>query len=194
MMMMMTVDTLRHLRHLLHRLAAVRRYLTREACVKLVICFIFSRLDYCNSLLAGLPASSIQGLQRVQNCAARLVLRKKKADNITPLLRSLHWFPISKRINYKLASLCYKCLNDSAPDYLCSCLELYIPPRTLRSSSDVLALRVPHAKLVSAGQRAFSYIGPSIWNPLPLQLRRSPTFDTFKSRLKTHLFLQPNSH
>ena len=123
--------------------------------------------------------------------ARTLTVRKKKADNITPLLRSLHWLPIKKRISYKLASLCYKCLNDSAPDYLCSCLELYTPSRTLRSSSDALVLRVPHAKLVSAGQRAFSYIGPSTWNPLPLQLRQSPTFNTFKNRLNTHLFLLP---
>ena len=178
----------------LRRLATVRRYLTRDACVKLVVCLVFSRLDYCNSLMAGLPSSTINSLQRVQNCAARLVCRKKKADNITPLLRSLHWLPISKRIDYKLASLCYKCLHDSAPEYLCTCLELYTPPRTLRSSSDAPALRVPHVKLVSAGQRAFSHIGPSTWNPLPLQLRRSPTLDTFKSCLKTHLFLQLNSH
>ena len=140
----------------LRHIAAIRRYLTSDACVKLVISLIFSRFDYCNSLLEGIPASSLQGLQRVQNCAARLVLRKNEAYNITPLLRSLHWFHINKRISYKLASLCNKCLNYYAPDYLCSCLELYTQSRTLRSSSDALVLRVPHAKLVSAGQRPFS--------------------------------------
>ena len=46
--------------------------------------------------------------------------------------------------------------------------------RTLRSSSDALVLRVPHAKLVTAGQRAFSYSGPSTWNPLPLQASSEP--------------------
>jgi hypothetical protein len=66
----------------LHRIAAIPRYLTREASLKLVISFISSRFDYCNWFLAGIPASSLQGLQRVLNCAARLILRKKKADNI----------------------------------------------------------------------------------------------------------------
>ncbi|KAK7107087.1 hypothetical protein V1264_015064 [Littorina saxatilis] len=51
----------------LRRIASIRRYLTPDACVKLVVSLIFSRLDYCNSLLAGLSASSIHGLQRVQN-------------------------------------------------------------------------------------------------------------------------------
>lgn len=172
----------------LRRIAAIRPYLTHNACVKLVISLIFSRLDYCNSLLAGLPSTSLHGLQRVQNCAARLVLKKKKADHITPLLRSLHWLPINNRIAYKLSSLCYKCLNNSAPEYLHSCLELYTPARSLRSAADPLMLRIPRTKLSCAGQRAFSCAGPSAWNPLPLQLRQNCTFDTFKSQLKTHLF------
>jgi hypothetical protein len=51
-----------------------------------------------------------------------------------------NWLPINKRILYKLASLCYISLNDSAPDYLCSCLELYNHSSTLRSLSDALVL------------------------------------------------------
>ena len=176
----------------LRRIAAIRRYLTKEACVKLIISLLFSRLDYCNSLLAGLSASSLQGLQRIQNCAARLVLKKKKSNDINPLLRSLHWLPINNRISYKLASLCYRCLNNCAPDYLRSCMELYTQSRPLRSASDALTLRIPRVRLVSAGERSFSYAGPSAWNHLPLQLRQSPSYDTFRSRLKTHLFRQQN--
>ncbi|KAK7088101.1 hypothetical protein V1264_022063 [Littorina saxatilis] len=116
----------RHCFFNLRRIASIRRYLTHDACVKLVVSLIFNRLDYCNSLLARLPASSIHGLQRVQNAAARLTLRKTKQDHITPLLHSLHWLPVNTRISYKLSTLVYKCLNDSAPDleYLQSSLDL----------------------------------------------------------------------
>jgi hypothetical protein len=86
-------------------------------------------------------------------------------------------------------SMCYKCLDDSAPDYLRSWVDLYSQPRSLRSASDPLMLRVPRMKLVSAGQQAFSYAGPSTCNLLPLQIRQSPNLETFKNRLKTHLFL-----
>jgi len=53
---------------------------------KLVHAFMTSRLDYCNALLGGCPASSINKLQIVQNAAARVLTRSRKYDHITPNL------------------------------------------------------------------------------------------------------------
>ena len=86
-------------------------------------------LDYCNSLLSGLPASSVQSLCRIQYCAARLTLKKRKTDHITPLFQFLHWLPVKQRIQYKINTLCYKCITGIAPSYLCDCLQLYTPFR-----------------------------------------------------------------
>ncbi len=54
---------------------------------KLVHAFMTSRLDYCNALLGGCPASSINKLQIVQNAAARVLTRTRKYDHITPIYR-----------------------------------------------------------------------------------------------------------
>lgn len=62
----------------LRRISSVRRFLSVDTAAKLVTSLILSRLDYRNALLSGIPASSIQSLQRIQNCASRLVLKKKK--------------------------------------------------------------------------------------------------------------------
>lgn len=172
----------------LRRIATIRRHLSLDACVKLVVSLIFSRLDYCNSLLSGVPSSSLHSLQRIQNSAARLVLRRKKSDHITPLLHSLHWLPIKDRISYKLDTLCHKCLNDSAPVYLSSCVDRYTPSRTLRSAADTQTLKIPRTKLATAGQRAFTFAGPSAWNSLPQPLREISSHDSFKQQLKTHIF------
>ncbi len=51
---------------------------------KLVHAFMTSRLDYCNALLGGCPASSINKLQIVQNAAARVLTR---STNMTILLQ-----------------------------------------------------------------------------------------------------------
>ncbi|KAI4878960.1 hypothetical protein NFI96_004800, partial [Prochilodus magdalenae] len=62
---------------------------------------VISRLDYCNSILAGLPLRAIRPLQLVQNAAARLIFNLPKFTHVTPLLRSLHWLPVVARIRFK---------------------------------------------------------------------------------------------
>ncbi len=102
---------------------------------KLVHAFMTSRLDYCNALLDGCPASSINKLQIVQNAAARVLTRSRKYDHITPMLQSLHWLPIKFRISYKILLLAYKALNDLAPAYLTNLLSRYNPTRSLRNTT-----------------------------------------------------------
>ena len=59
----------------LRRISSVRKYRFTEATEKLVASLILSRLDYCSSLLSGLPASSVHSNRRIQNCAVRLIPR-----------------------------------------------------------------------------------------------------------------------
>ena len=156
----------------MRQIASVIRYLTEKNTVRLVSSFVLSKLDYCNAALAGLPATHIARLQRIQNNAARLVLQKSKRQHVTPLLKQLHWLPIQTRIDYKLATLAFGHFDGSLPQYLSSRLDIYIYQlsRSLRSSNDRL-LRVPHWKLKSFGCRSFSYQGPVVWNSLPTDLK-----------------------
>ena len=173
----------------LHRISTIRRFLTTEATTRLVVCLILSRIDYCNSLLFGLPFSTIQPLQRIQNSAARLILKKRKSDHISPLLSSLHWLPVSQRIQFKFLVLLFKVVHNLAPSYLSDLVNQYIPSRSLRSSLDPSLLTVPRPlRLKSIESRTFSVAGPSSWNNLPSSLRQAKSLTSFKSNLKTYLF------
>ena len=86
----------------LRRLKSVRRILGQQTIASLVSALVLSRLDYCNSMLAGLPKSTIVPLQRVQNSAARLIYGLKSRDHVKPAFRELHWLPVEQRIFYKL--------------------------------------------------------------------------------------------
>ncbi len=173
----------------LRRLASIRSFMTEDNIAQLVSSLILSRLDYCNSVLIGLPSSTLHRLQKVQNNAARLVLRRRKFDHVTPLLMQPHWLPINFRIQYKLATLAFRHFDGSLPPYLSSLLQTYTPPRMLRSSSEKL-LRVCQFNLKSVGNRGFRVQAPKVWNSLPASLRNISDFQTFKSNLKTHLFRQ----
>ena len=74
----------------LRRLASIRGFLTNTATAALVSAFLFSRIDHCNSLLFGFTHDGTFNLQRIQNYAARVILRDPKSANITTHLRSLH--------------------------------------------------------------------------------------------------------
>ena len=60
-----------------------------------------SRLDYCNSLLAGTSVSNLSRLQLVQNTLARVVAQKSRFDHITPVLSELHWLPRSSQNKFQ---------------------------------------------------------------------------------------------
>ena len=107
----------------------VRHLLSAEATTTLVCAFIFSKLDYCNSLLAGLPKHLIHRLQRIQNNAARLVCKSSKFEHVSPLLHSLHWLPISDRIDYKISSLTHSAICGTGPQYLSELVQIYTPSR-----------------------------------------------------------------
>ena len=173
----------------LRRIASIRPYLSQSAAARLVAAMVISRLDYCNSVFIGLPAEQIARLQRVQNNAARLVLKKRRRDHVTPLLKELHWLPVKFRCQYKIATLAYRHFEGSLPPYLSSSLCTYEPSRSLRSSNEKL-LKIPKRNLKSFGQRSFSFTAPSVWNSLPATLRNVPTLSQFKSQLKTFLFAQ----
>ena len=178
------------LNHQLYKIASIRQFLTTEVTKQLVTSLILSKIDYCNSLLLGLPKHRIQKLQLVQNNASRLITRKRKSEHVTPLLKTLHWLPVEYRITYKIALLCFKCVHKMAPSYLSHLLEFHVPGRVLRSSSDVLRFTQPKVNLKEYGERCFKYNGPKVWNELPLNVRSAPTLSSFKSLLKHHLFLK----
>ena len=99
----------------LRQLRSIKQSLSLEATTKFLHAFISSRLDYCNSLLAGVSGQLLHRLQVMQNATARLVTGATKYDLMTPVLRSLHWLPVQQRIAFKTAVTVYKCLNGLAP-------------------------------------------------------------------------------
>ena len=167
-------------------LRRIRRHISISTAKTISTALISSRLDYCNSLLNNIDKRDLAKLQRVQNCLARVVLRAPRFSPSLPLLKQLHWLPVSYRINFKLSTLAYRALSTQQPSYLASLLHLSNIPRQLRSSISQ-QLIVPKTKL-NLGKRAFSVAAPRVWNELPITLKTSETIAIFRKKLKTYLF------
>ncbi len=164
----------------------IRKYLSLDQAKTLATALVMPRLDYCNSLLQGLPAVDIQKLQRVQNTLARVVTRSSSLTHSAPLRRALHWLPIPYRIRFKINSLTHRLLTAKQPSYLASLISEATPTRSLRANKGCL-LSVPRVK-TRTGERSFSACAPALWNRLPLSLRSVESFKVFRKQLKTHLF------
>ena len=110
------------------------------SCSHAMRALVLSRLDYANSLLAGCNTGDIKRLETLQNKAARIIFRVPRLESATPLLNTLHWLPVKKRIIFKTLLYVYKVLNGLAPEYLTQFISLYTVPREgLRSAKTLSA-------------------------------------------------------
>ena len=161
----------------------MRKLLTDET-ARIVACSIATRLDYCNAVLYGALAATLNKLQRVQNNLARAVCRRGGRADGRPLLKSLHWLPLNHCITYKVAVLTYKLRWTSTPPYLSTLLQPVTSSRSLRSV-DSFWLQVQRTR-TEFGRQAFSVAAPTVWNSLPNKLRQSSSVPIFKKHLSRY--------
>ena len=105
-------------------------------------------------------------------------------EHITPVLKELHWLPITARIHFKTLGLIHSAIHvDSAPKYIKDFARKYVPSRNLRSSNDPYILVTINTSAKSLVNEGFK-----LWNELPFVLRSITCHESFKRKVKTHLF------
>jgi hypothetical protein len=139
----------------------------------------------------------LRRFQSVMNAAARTITGLPRSAHITTTLANLHWLRAPERIAFKLAVLAFKCLNNTAPRYLCNQFHRIadIPSRQRLRSSSTLQLDVPPARLATVGDRVFNVAAARLWNSLPPDITAAQTLFQFHRRLKTHflnLYFSPS--
>ena len=117
-------------------LRCIRRYLDLNNAKLLANALVFSRLDYCNSLLSGLADTDLTKLLCVQNRLLRVVTTPPFTRSV-PLLHSLHWLPVKFKVDFNICLLTYKTLSEKITFYLYSLLATPLPARSLRSHKGI---------------------------------------------------------
>ena len=140
--------------------------------VQLVVAFILSRIDYCNAVLAALPQSTIQPLQRAQNAAARLGFGLWSHDHISPALAQ--WLPVQLRIKFKLCLPMHQIHVRRCPAYLGELVSGELVSGKLSSTWSAFNKQQRLVETQTAykiAERAFSFSGLAEWICLPSDLR-----------------------
>ena len=136
-----------------------------------------------------LPSSALWRLQRVLHASARLVYGSSHYDHVTPLLRELQWLPIQARIEVRVGTLAFLCINGLAPTYLASELSKVttLPGRTRLRSATAGSLIVPQIRHPTFGGRTFAAVAARLWNRLPSSLTSVNKVSAFKKAFKRFL-------
>ena len=135
-----------------------------------------------------------KNMQSIPNTLARIVSNQTKFDHVTPILKGLHWLPVSYRCLFKTATLVYKYLHSGLPSYLGPYLsQTSCTYKTRQSQPDRQYLTMPpyHSSLYKSAKQfglSFAFDGPKIWNDLPDDVRGATSLASFRRRLKTYLF------
>ena len=176
----------------LRNISRIGSKLYKDLKIQLVHGCIHSIIDYCNATYFGLSKFQLDKLQRIQNSAVRFIFGlkgKERFQNITPFLKELHFLPVKFRIQFKIALLTFKCLNNMAPEYLKDMIFINeSKQKSLRVDDDFFLLKQPAEPRFSHSRGSFHYSAPRIWNRLPYTIRTMSSLDAFKKALKTNLF------
>ena len=141
--------------------------------------------DYCSEIWGCCNKTLSTKLQKLQNRAARILLRASYDTNSDSLIDKLGWRKLDKQRLINKATMVYKSLNGLAPNYLRSkfTYRSNVSSYSLRGTNDNLTIPLPHTNFM---KNSFSYSGSVLWNSLPIELRQVNSLDAFRAGCKQH--------
>ena len=149
--------------------------------------YILPILDYGCLIWGRCSTSNTNRLIKLQKRAARKILKVDLMTPSTQMFSELKWLPFPERVKYHTHVMMYKILNNMAPDYLRQLFHNVSETheRALRSADNEL-LTTPLCR-TTYYEKSFTVTGAREWNSLPLNLRKLPTIQSFKTAVKSYL-------
>ncbi len=161
-------------------LKRIRPYITTSTAVQVYQALIQPHFDYCCSVWDGLGETLSCKIQKLQNRAARVIMRANYDDSAGILLDTLHWDNLSLRREKLKAGLMFKTLKGNMPSYLQDMFSFRGLGYNIRNSEIRLNLPKPRTNYL---KRSFCYSGAILWNSLPQDIRKLQSFAQFKKAI-----------
>ena len=140
--------------------------------------------DYaCNTWYPNINKKLKTLLQAAQNKCVRFCLKLDDRFRLkSKEFERINWLPVQERISQCAVCNVYKFFSKHSPDYF---EELFFPTEetAIRTRSSFQKLKIPWCK-TNIGLKSLSYTGPSLWNNLHENLKRSSSINDFKHKIK----------
>ena len=137
---------------------------------------------YCCSVWGCAGSTEINQLQKLQNCAARIVTNSSFDAPSIPLIESLGWKTIQELIQNESRTMVFKSLNGLAPQSLCNLFTKSSQCSSYSLRNTEADLRLPLMKTAN-GQKSFSYRGAKLWNSLSAESKQATSLSCFKQTI-----------
>ena len=153
---------------------------------------VLSNFNYCNSLFLSMSSSLLSKVQRVQNSCIRFMYCLKRRDHITPYLKLTNWLNMSNRQLLHSCCMMYKILNGLAPPYLSHAVYQH----SLTHGHDTRNRNIVPTPLSRSHIKFNSFFSKGIrdFNNLPVTIKSSISFNSFKRKLSNHLISLQNAN
>ena len=160
----------------------MRPFIPTDVAVQIYNVLILPHFDSCSSVWDCMSGYLSDKLQKLQNCAARVITQSPFETSSNLLLAMLKWEKLSLRRKNQKALIMYKTLNELAPDYLqCLFTQRHVNDYNLRNLEGKLSLPKPNTNYL---KRSFCYSGACLWNNLPQDLKSVASVGQFKRGIK----------
>ena len=163
--------------------------MTDDAAFMYLHSMIFSHINYCLTSWSFTGVTIMKPIESLFKRALKVLDKKPISYHHCNILQKYNFFNFANFKQFSIACLMYKTLNELAPPPL----KEYIKQKTTGASSAQVTratargdCAVPFRRTVFS-QKVWSVQGSEVWNSLPLSIRESPSFPTFKTALKSWL-------
>jgi hypothetical protein len=116
-----------------------------------------------------LPKCQVQRLQSIINCSIKIVEKLHRRENMSLHVQNYEYLTAESRMRFRLLQIVHAPLHHGVPVKLSSSLTRHTSQYSLRSVDDA-PLTVPITRS-RTGNRAFTVMGPRLFNDLPSNVR-----------------------
>ena len=173
-------------------LCKIKQYLPLETRKLYYNAYILPVVDYCLTVWGSASKYQLDRILRLQKRAARIILDMPPDAPSMSLFEKLGWLNVHERLEYNRAIVLYKSTHDLTPSYICDLFEFHSSQNyNVRSVSNNNMLIKRHNSKIF--EKSLQYVGPRLWNSLPVTIRNSPSLPSFKKAISKFIISKRNT-